>query len=411
MKTHRLLWILWLVFFWTVQIQSQTKTSAQTAHQRKPPGVLDSPVNFSGWIGTSRSPDQLKEIRIGFFAPVDPDDLVGASMLNAAVLAVEEANAAGGFQGVPFRLVKRWAHKPWGAGSKEMIKLVYQDSVWAVIGSLNGSATHVAEQVVTKAWVPLLSPVSADPTLTYIRIPWMFRLPPDDQKQAEAIVHKGIQALSLNNIGLITSTDHDGRIFAKETLATMNDAQTPPVFHFQLPLPGIDFNDIVQRVLSFNPDGVIVRLPWGETLELLNHFQHSDFDVPVFIPWIPGLQEADLTNQYDGDIFFVQPFSGTGNPVYTAFAQIYRERYEASPTPGATYTYDAVNILIQSLQKSGLNRARLRDAIAGIGDFHGATGKISWDNGGGNVAEPVLRILSGKAPTVKGKMQKINILH
>ncbi len=397
MKASRLLWIPWFVFFCAVQIQSQTKASDQIGQPGEPPSVLDTPVDFSGWKGATRNPEQLNEIRIGFFAPDEPDDPVAGPMLNAAALAVEEANAAGGFQGVPYRLVKRWAYDPWGAGSKEVIRLVYQDSVWAVIGSLDGSATHIAEQIVTKAWVPLLSPVSADPSLTYIRIPWMFRLPPDDQKQAEIIVRKGIQALSLDKVGLITSTDHDGRIFALEILAKMKAEQPPPVFHFQLSRPNVDFNDIVQRVASFNPEGVIVRLPLVETLDLLDHFQNSEFHVPVFIPWIPGIREENLTKRYAGDIYYVQPFSETGNSAYAAFARTYQKRYGTSPTPGAAYTYDAVNLLVQSLQKSGLNRPGLRDAIAGFGDFQGVTGKISWDNGGGNQAEPVLRTLFGES--------------
>lgn len=397
MKFSHLLWVLWFIFFCAVQLQSQTKASPQTGRPEKPPGVLDTPVDFSGWKGLPRNPEQFNEIRIGFFAPDEPDDPVGGPMLNAAALAVEEANAGGGFQGIPYRLVKRWAYDPWGAGSKEVIRLVYQDSVWAVIGSLDGSATHIAEQIVTKAWVPLLSPVSADPSLTYIRIPWMFRLPPDDQKQAEIIVHKGIQALSLDKVGLITSTDHDGRTFAVEILAKMKAEQTPPVFHFQLSLPNVDLNDIVQRVASFDPEGVIVRLPLAETLDLLEYFQNNEFHVPVFIPWIPGLPEEDLTKRYNGDIYHVQPFSGTGNSAYAAFARTYQKRYRTSPTPGAAYTYDAVNLLVQSLQKSGLNRPGLRDAIAGIGDFQGVTGKISWDNGGGNQAEPVLRTLFGES--------------
>ncbi len=393
MKFSHLLRILWFIFFCTVQVQSQTKASDQTDQQGKFPSVLDTPVDFSGWRGTTRNPGQLDEIRIGFFAPDEPDDPVGGPMLNAAALAVEEANAGGGFQGIPYRLVKRWAYDPWGAGSKEVIRLVYQDSVWAVIGSLDGAATHIAEQIVTKAWVPLLSPVSADPSLTYIRIPWMFRLPPDDQKQAEIIVRKGIQALSLDKVGLITSTDHDGRTFAVEILAKMKAEQTPPVFHFQLSLPNVDLNDIVQRTASFDPEGVIVRLPLAGTLDLLDHFQNNDFHIPVFIPWIPGLREEDLTKRYDGDIYHVQPFSETGNSAYAAFARTYQKRYGTSPTPGAAYTYDAVCLLVQSLQKSGLTRPGLRDAIAGIGDFQGVTGKISWDNGGGNRAEPVLRTL------------------
>jgi branched-chain amino acid transport system substrate-binding protein len=93
----------------------------------------------------------------------------------------------------------------------------------------------------------------------------------------------------------------------------------------------------------------------------------------------------------------VRPFSPRGNPAYAEFAQTYRERYGTHPVPNAAYTYDAMHLLMRALQLSGLNRAGLREAIAGLSNFQGVTGTISWDNGGGNRAKPILRLISGKA--------------
>ena len=112
---------------------------------------------------------------------------------NAADLAIQEINSSGGYKGLPYKLVKRWSQDPWGAGSKEMIKLIYEDSVWAVIGSQNGENSHIAEQIVTKSFLPLISPLSADPTLNYIGIPWIFRLTPDFKSQAKLIINDGIK--------------------------------------------------------------------------------------------------------------------------------------------------------------------------------------------------------------------------
>lgn len=309
-------------------------------------------------------------------------------MYRAAQLAIEQINANGGFRGVPLRVMARWDNDPWRGGSKQMIKLVYEDSVWAVIGSVDGTATHIAEQVITKAWVPLLSPVSADPTLTYIRIPWMFRLPPDDQAQAEAIVRDGLQVMTLNKVGLITSTDHDGRVFAEEMLDQMQAGRVPPVFHFEVSPASSDIDDIVRRALSFSPEGIVLSLPLRTTLALLDRLRHP-VSVPVFLPWIPGLRQQDLEGSYNGRILCVQPFSLSG-PGYSRFAAEYRNRYGVDPTPGAAYTYDAVRLIAQSLNESGLNRAKLRDAIAAVGSYTGVTGAIRWDNAGGNETRPVL---------------------
>ncbi len=367
-----------------------TTQSPQPGDPQQAPTVLDTPVDFSGSRGATIDPAQLDEIRIGLFAPTDSGNPVGGPMYRAAQLAVEQVNANGGFAGVPLRIVTRWDDDPWRGGAKQMIKLVYADSVWAVIGSVSGDATHIAEQVIAKAWLPLLSPVSADPTLTYIRIPWMFRLPPNDQAQAETIVSDGLQELSLEKVGLITSVDHDGRIFAEEMLDQMHAVEAPPAFHLELSPTNVDLAEIVRRARSFDPDGIVVRMPLVATFSLLDELQSGGVSIPVLLPWIPGVQLSDLTKHYGGEILYVQPFSGADNPGYSAFARAYMQRFGAEPTPSAAYTYDAVNLLVQALTEGGINRAALRDAIANSSGYRGAAGTIAWDNAGGNQGRPVL---------------------
>ena len=360
----------------------------------EPPGVLDTPVEFAGSRGTTLAPTDLREVRIGLFGPDSGDVPRGAR------LAVEQLNAAGGFRGTRFRIVGRWSDDPWSGGAREMVRLVYDDSVWAVLGSVNGDATHVAEQVVTKAWVPLVAPVSADPTLTYIRIPWIFRLPPDEGAQAAVLVRDGVLARSLANVGLITSSDHDGRTFANEVLERLRVAGVTPAFHFEIPL-NRDLAALAGRTRSFEPGALIVRVPPSGMPALLDQLSREGVRAPLLVPWIPGLPPSGLTSHYAGDVLAVRPFREVNNPAYGAFDRAYRARYGSEPTPMAAYGYDAVNLVAGALETSGLNRAALRDAIARRSGVVGATGAVSWDNAGGNLVEPVLLLLP-RETTVDG---------
>ncbi len=353
-----------------------------------PPGVLDTPVEFSGWRGTTVSDTGLSEVRIGLFAPDS------GSAANGARLAAEQLNAAGGIRGRPLRIVQRWAEDPWSGGAKEMVQLVYHDSVWAVLGSVDGHATHIAEQVATKAWVPLVAPISADPTLTYIRIPWIFRLPPDDEAQANVLVRDGILAGSLTRVGLITSSDHDGRTFANEVLERLHVAGVPPTFHFEVSANG-NFAELADRARSFEPDAVIVRVPPSDMRDLLDQLSRADMGALLLVPWIPGLAPAELTSRYAEGVLAVRPFRNGHNPTLDAFDRAYRARYGSEPTPVAAYSYDAVNLVGRALEASGFSRPALRDALAASTGFVGATGTISWDNAGGNQVEPELRVLPG----------------
>ena len=51
------------------------------------------------------APADLREIRIGYFGPRDPNDPAYGDLWLAAGMAVDEINTAGGYRGLPFRLL------------------------------------------------------------------------------------------------------------------------------------------------------------------------------------------------------------------------------------------------------------------------------------------------------------------
>jgi len=368
-----------------LQAQQTTEDSAKKTDVRT---VHDSPVTFTG--STAAYSTSQQKIRIGMFTPTEPGDSLTMAINNAAALAVDEINSAGGCNGQPVEIVQRWSDDPWGAGSKEIIRLAYEDSVLAVVGSIDGEATHVAEQVVTKAWLPLISPVSADPTLNYIRIPWMFRLPPDDASQASVIVAEGLLPRALQSIGIITSTDHDGRIFADEMVQALQVNKISTKFHLEVPDTGFEPESIAQHASVFKHDAVIVRLPLHHAIRLLNHFDKIKLDIPVILPWIPGLLTTHLRAFDNTEIMMLQPFQVKGNKRYETFASAYQIRYGSYPAPAAAYIFDALNLIFAAFGAGRLDRSGLRDSISKLSDYEGVTGRIEWDNTGGNKSTPVL---------------------
>jgi len=116
------------------------------------------------------SPSDVKEVLIGYFGPGTPSDPRGGDMWSAACLAVEQANRSGGYNGLPFRLVAGWSDNPWGSGITEVTRMAYVHKVWAIIGGIDGPSTHLAEQVVAKARLTLLSSASTDKTVNLANV-------------------------------------------------------------------------------------------------------------------------------------------------------------------------------------------------------------------------------------------------
>ena len=139
------------------------------------------------YIGAARDipePKDLTEVRIGFFGPIEhnSESVFGLRMLHGAQLAVEEANARGGYGGKPFKLMlhndyDNWQAKAvygdvrptepaiWGSASDEAVKMAYDEQVWAIFGSISSESTHIALRVALRAELPVVSSANTDPTV------------------------------------------------------------------------------------------------------------------------------------------------------------------------------------------------------------------------------------------------------
>jgi ABC-type branched-subunit amino acid transport system substrate-binding protein len=113
---------------------------------------------------------------------------------------------------------------------------------------------------------------------------------------------------------------------------------------------------------------------------------------------MPGLDPAAMAAAYGGRIFSVAPFAaGEGNVHYEKFAREFGRRFSSSPPPAAAYGFDAAQMIIDAIRERGLNRAGVREGLASLQGYVGATGPVAWDNGGGNSGTPVLKEYRGDA--------------
>ena len=83
----------------------------------------------------------------------------------------------------------------------------------------------------------------------------------------------------------------------------------------------------------------------------------------------------------EGAVF---PLLDSDSAGHRRFEQQFVVRFGHSPDFAATQTYDAISLLIQAIQKAGLNKARIRDALRGLSGWEGASGIVRWDAVGQN---------------------------
>ena len=195
-------------------------------------------------------PNDVTEVRIGYFGPDDPAHPDAADLWRAATLAIEQANEQGGYRGKPFRLVARWSDNPWTGGAAEVTRLVYSDRVWAILGGIDGPSTHIAEQVTTKAWLPLLCAASSDRTANAAVVPWMFSLLPGDHLQAPVLTEALASRVAAAPFVVIVGDDHDSRCFMVQFDRCCVTQRIAPRFQWVYRPSEITVAELVQRSIA-----------------------------------------------------------------------------------------------------------------------------------------------------------------
>jgi branched-chain amino acid transport system substrate-binding protein len=304
-------------------------------------------------------------------------------MWRAACLAVEEANQAGGYKGLPFRLAAGWSDNPWGSGVTQVTRMAYVQKVWAVIGGIDGPSTHLAEQVVAKARLTLLSSASTDRTVNLANVPWMFSCLPGDHLQAPVLARAIASRVGDRPFLLVSAVDHDSHLFAAELTRSFLRHHLVPSYHFEFEPRQRDYTRLAEKIVQAKAHALVLIAGAEESAQLICAVREKGFDGLVFGGPHMGrrsfLQEAGRAAE--GVIFPLLYIPG-GNS--HGFEKKFTARFGSRPDYLAAHTYDAVNLLIAATRQAGLNRARIRDAVRAQAPWDGVTGNVQWDSLGSN---------------------------
>jgi ABC-type branched-subunit amino acid transport system substrate-binding protein len=331
-------------------------------------------------------PTEIDEVRIGYFGPSDPSHPLGGGMWLAAVMAIDDANREGGYRGIPFRLVPTWSDTPWGTGVAELARAVYSEGLWAVIGSIDGAATHLAEQVVAKARLTLVSPASTDKTVNLANVAWMFSCLPADDALARALAPAIVERVARGSFVLLSATDHDSHHAAEELRSRLSrDGVTPTqLLEFE---PGrTDFSSIVGGVKASGAGVAVVVAGPLDSARAVSALRHADPELAIFGSHAMGRHEFLDAAGSDAE-GAVYPTACDPAVLSDSFVVEFTALTGRRPDCTTAQTYDATRIVIEAIRDAGLNRARIRDAVRALAQLQGVSGTIDWDSLGQNERE------------------------
>ncbi len=298
----------------------------------------------------------------------------GEQVQRGAERAIAEANAVA--RGQRFELVVRPDDGLWGAGSREIVRLVSDKQVCALLGGVSSESAHLIEQIAMKARIVYMTPWASDPTLTQIGIPWMFRCVPDDNQQAKALIQEIFIKKHLQRVGVLIADDRSARLAADAFLRAAEKSGHPIPQNRRWQVMEERSADILSADNRNGFDqlqGVVLFAPSALEAQVTRAIQRQPQSVAVFSPC--SMQHVPTCRD---------------NTQANVFRRNFRARYGTPPSPAAAYAYDATRLLIHvaravSSAERPPDRAAVRDALLHA-KFKGVTGIIRFDRKGNRVS-------------------------
>ena len=363
------------------------------------------------WNGPGRNipaPKDLTEVRIGFVGPIsprDPDYIFGMRMLHGAQLAVEEANARGGYGGMPFRLMlhddyNNWqanavsgSVRPtnaeiWGAASDVAVKCIYNDKDWAIFGSISSESTHIMLRISLKAEIPIVNSASTDPTIPETSVPWYFTDLQDDRVQTFTLARRIYTELGLKRVALLRINNRYGRMAAPKFRDASRRLGHPVVIEQKFPAGTTDFSRALRNIQDSRADAIVLWTDEAPAAMILKQMRAMGMKQRVFGSYRtlgPDLlaQAGPAAEGFEA-VFPYDP--NNQNPRWLQFNRDFEARFHQPPEQFAALAYDAMNALLDSICKAGLNRVRIQDALDDIRQYDGVTGHMIFDPNQKNVS-------------------------
>jgi branched-chain amino acid transport system substrate-binding protein len=331
----------------------------------------------------SFSPDP---IRIGLAGSLS--DPVGVPMKNAAELAVEEINAAGGIDGRPLELLQRDDYADPDSAVFVATDL-YEAGVSAVIGHLFSGTTLAAASVYNSGPDPVvaISPSSSSPDVSTAG-DYTFRICPSDIAHGAALARWVYDTLGLHRGAVLYLNDQYGRgirqTFVRDFSRRGGVLQSIDPYLGDIPHVGPYLDRLVK---TGGADFLVVAGNRSEAEEILRQARRRGLTMPVLGG--DGLEGIEAAGTLAEGVYLTSAYLPTlATDANKMFLQAYRKKFPTAGLPNqpAAATYDAVYLLREVIGRAGTKRQAVRRELARVGSgapaFRGVTGIVAFDSRG-----------------------------
>jgi len=312
-------------------------------------------------------------VNIGFFGPLEDSPYIphGMAMLHGAQLAIDEANDREEHSGGPNKTRWKYALKihndtaPWGMSTVEPVKMAQDERVVAVLGSIDGSATHTLLRISSELGFPVINTGTEESSIQDSGTPWLIHLLPDDRQQSRVLARYILGQVKMQKLGIIREDARYARVGTEVFKKEIDQLKPVQIVETTYQTGITDFSQQLQQLHDAGIDGLVIWSQPNEGALILKQLRASRIYIPVFGPSELATQQLiSLAGTSTEGFVAVSGFNPTRKDrEFEAFQWRYRQQYDELPDDYASYAYDGINLLIAAIEKAGPDRHRVNDAL------------------------------------------------
>jgi branched-chain amino acid transport system substrate-binding protein len=343
-------------------------------------------------------------IKIGLVQPLTGSVAYnGTADVAGSKQAVDERNAKGGVLGKKIELVIEDGQCKPANSVNAAEKLIQKDKVVALSGAFCSSATAAIIPVAEKYKMPLITGVSSKADLTEKGNKYFFRATETDALLAKSFAKIIYSNLNLKNIAYIGVNDDWGRGGVDEFSKQMTELGAKTALKEYFDHGTTDFYTLLTKLRASKADGVFVAAETQDGSILVKQIKELGLNIKVF--GVGSWATSDfigLAGPAAEGIYAAVPYSSTmKTPKNEAFVKEYASRNKENPGKYGAAGYNAMNILMDAIERAKSTDADKIVAALHQTDYEGPNGKFKFNpNGQAWGFNVVLVQIKNKVPEV-----------
>jgi branched-chain amino acid transport system substrate-binding protein len=337
-----------------------------------------------------------KSVKIGLAVPLTGASAeVGRFIQNGVVLAVERFNEAGGYNGSPVTLVILDDKGDPKEAALVANNFADNKAVVAVVGHWLSSSTLAAAPIYNRAGLVEIAPAASAASVTHAG-DYTFRTITTDDFQGDYLAKWAFGELGYKKIAIMYESSDFGKgladVFSAQARSYGRDVLVNESY---LSGETKDFSAILSKIKNSGADSIFIGGQYTDAALIAKQARRFDIQLPflgVDALYTDGFIElgGDAVEGIRLVGFFHE---NSHNTVAQDFVTAYRKAYSRTPDTYAAYSYDAALIILDALNHAGPDRKAIRDYIAKLKNFPGATGLNTFDENGDVSKEPLRLIV------------------